>query len=83
MLVSQPKVPWFEPRNFIKIYIFNDFPQNSTVKDFDFKLFRVLRGSTLKFDGSPSQYLMFYSNLSGRGVCYKMPKKAFVRCSLG
>ena len=38
------------------------------MKDFNFKLFRVLRGSTLRFDGSPSQYLIFYSNLSGRGV---------------
>ena len=28
----------------------------------------VPRGSTLRFDGSPSLYLIFHSNLSGRGV---------------
>ena len=38
------------------------------MKDFNFQLFGVLRGSNLRFDGSPSQYLIFYSNLSGRGV---------------
>ena len=68
MLVSQPIGPQFESGKFIKIYIFDDFPQISTVKDFDFQLFWVLRGSTLGFDGSPSWYLTFYSNLIGRGV---------------
>ena len=68
MLVSQPRGPRFESRNFIKIYIFNDFPQISTVKDFNFQLFGVLRGSTLRFDGSPLLFLTFYSNQSGRGV---------------
>ena len=62
------KVPGLNPGISSKIYIFNDFPQISTVKDFNFKLFRFLRGSSLRFDGSPSQYLIFYSNLSGRGV---------------
>ena len=38
------------------------------MKDFNFQLFGVLRGSTLGFDGSPSWYLTFYSNLFGRGV---------------
>ena len=38
------------------------------MKDFNFQLFGVLRGSTLGFDGSPSWYLTFYLNLSGRGV---------------
>ena len=38
------------------------------MKDFNFQLFGVLRGSTLRFDGSPLLYLTFYSNLSGRGV---------------
>ena len=70
MLVSQPKGPRFESRNFIKFYIFDDFPQISTVKDFNFQLIGVLRGSTLKFDGSPLLYLTFYSNLFGRGVIY-------------
>ena len=56
--------------NFIKIYIFNEFPQISTVKDFNFQLFGVLRGSTLRFDGSPLLFLVFYSNQSGRGVSY-------------
>ena len=62
------KVRGFESRNFIKIYIFNDFPQISTVKDFNFKLFRVLRGSTLRFDGSPLLYSTFHSNIFRRGV---------------
>ena len=31
-------------------------------------VFVVLRGSTLRFDGSPLLYLIFYSNLSARGV---------------
>ena len=72
MLVSQPKGPRFESRNFFKFYIFDDFPQISTVKDFNFQLFGVLRGSTLRFDGSPLLYLTFYSNLSGRGVLYQL-----------
>ena len=38
------------------------------VKDFNFQLFEVLRGSTLRFDGSPLLYLIFHSNLFGRGV---------------
>ena len=38
------------------------------MKDFNFQLFGVLRGSTLGFDGSPLWYLKFYSNLSGHGV---------------
>ena len=38
------------------------------MKDFDFQLFGVIRGSTLGFDGSPKRYLTFYTNLSGRGV---------------
>ena len=79
MLVSQPKGPWFEPRNFIKIYISDDFPQISTVKDFNFQLFGVLRGSTLRFDGSPLLYLIFYSNLSGPGVQRKQYRKALAR----
>ena len=42
--------------------------QKLTVQDFNFQLFGILRGSTLRFDGSPLLYLIFYSNLSGRGV---------------
>ena len=38
------------------------------MKDFNFQLFGVVRGSTLRFDGFPSLYLVFHSNLSGRGV---------------
>ena len=38
------------------------------MKDFNFQLFGVLRRSTLRFNGSPLLFLMFYSNLSGRGV---------------
>ena len=38
------------------------------MKDFNFQLFGVLRGSTLRFDGSPLLFLTFYSNQSGRGV---------------
>ena len=67
-MVSQPKGLRFEYRNTIRFYIFDDFSQISTVKDFDFQLFGVLEGSTLRFDGSPLLYLTFYSNLSGRGV---------------
>ena len=56
-----------KPRCFIKIHIFNDFPQISTMKIFNFRLFGFLRGSILRFDGSSLLYLIFYSNLSGRG----------------
>ena len=43
------------------------------MKDFNFQLFRVLRGSTLRFDGSPLLLLTFYSNQSGRGVlCFPL-----------
>ena len=42
------------------------------MKDFNFQLFGVLRGSTLGFDGSPLWYLTFYSNLSGRGVVWNL-----------
>ena len=38
------------------------------MKDFNFQLFGVLRGSALRFDGSPLLFLTFYSNLSGLGV---------------
>ena len=38
------------------------------MKDFNFQLFGVLRVSPVRFDGSPSWYLTFYLNLSGRGV---------------
>ena len=38
------------------------------MKDFNFQLFGVQRGSTLRFDGSPLLFLTFYSNQSGRGV---------------
>ena len=38
------------------------------MQDFNFQLFGILRVSTVRFDGSPSWYLTFYSNLSGRGV---------------
>ena len=69
-MASQSKGPRLKSRNFFKINIFNDFPQISTVKDFNFQLFGVLRGSTLGFDGSPLWYLTFYLNLSGRGVLY-------------
>ena len=68
-MVSHSKDLRFESWNFIKIYIFDDFPQISTVKDFNFQLFRVLRGSTLRFDGSPLLYLVFYPNLSGWPWC--------------
>ena len=37
------------------------------MKDFNFQLFGVLRGSTLRFDGSPSLYSTFNSNVH-RGV---------------
>ena len=67
-LVSQPKGLRFKSRKFVKFYIFDDFPQISTVKDFNFQLFGVLRVSPVRFDGSPSWYLTFYLNLSGRGV---------------
>ena len=41
------------------------------MKDFNFQLFGVLRVSPVRCDGSPSWYLTFYLNLSGRGVkCY-------------
>ena len=66
--VSQSIGTRYEPRNLTKIYFFNDFPQFSTAKDFNFQLFGVLRGSTLRFDGSPLLFLTFYSNQSGRGV---------------
>ena len=36
--------------------------------DFNFQLFGILRVSPVRFDGSPSWYLTFYLNLSGRGV---------------
>ena len=39
-----------------------------TVQDFNFQLFGILRVSPVRFDGSPSWYLTFYLNLSGRGV---------------
>ena len=42
--------------------------QKLTMWDFDFQLFGILRGSTLRFDGSHLLYLIFHSNLSGRGV---------------
>ena len=64
-MVSQPKGPRFNPRNFIKIYIFDNFSQIFTVKDFNFQLFGVLRGPTLRFDGSHLLFLRFYSNLTG------------------
>ena len=38
------------------------------MEDFNFQLFKVLKGSTLRFDGSPLLFLTFYSNQSGRGV---------------
>ena len=38
------------------------------MKDFNFQLFGVLRGSTLRFDGSPLLFSTYYSNQSGRGV---------------
>ena len=41
-----------------------------TVQDFNFQLFRILRVSPVRFDGSPSWYLTFYSNLSDCGVGY-------------
>ena len=44
--------------------------QKLTVQDFNFKLFGTLGVSTLRFNGSPSLYLIFHSNLSGRGVIY-------------
>ena len=68
VLVFQSKGTQYKPRNFTRIHIFNDFPQISTLKDFKFQLFWVLRGSTLRFDGSPLLFLTFYSNQSGRGV---------------
>ena len=71
-MVSQSKCTRSESRNFTKIYFFNDFPQISTVKDFNFQLFGFLRKSTLRFDGSPLLYLIFYSNLSGCGVSIKL-----------
>ena len=46
--------------------------QKLTVQDFNFQLFGILRGSTLRFDGSPLLYLISYSNLSGRGVTHKV-----------
>ena len=42
--------------------------QKLTVQDFNFQLFGILRVSPVRFDGSPSWYLTFYLNLSGRGV---------------
>ena len=86
MLVSQPKGPRFKSRNFIKFYIFDDFPQISTVKDFNFQLLGVLRGSTLRFDGSLLLFLTFYLNQSGRGVTSEVDqnvKKLETSSSLG
>ena len=36
--------------------------------DFNFQLYEILRLSTLSFGGSPLLLIIFYSNLSGRGV---------------
>ena len=38
------------------------------MQDFNFQLVEILRASTLRFDGFPLRYLIFHSNLSGRGV---------------
>ena len=66
------KVPGLNPGISPKSYFVNDFPQISTVKDFDFQLFGVLMGSTLKFDGSPSLFLTSYSNQSDHCVFYQL-----------
>ena len=52
------------------------------MKDFNFQLFGVLRGSTLRFDGSPLLYLTFYSNLTGRGVTDLTLKILLLICSV-
>ena len=59
-----------------------------TVQDFNFQLFGILRVSPVRFDGSPSWYLTFYLNLSGRGVnsnfqilAIFQKKKLFLICS--
>ena len=43
------------------------------MKDFNFQLFGVLRGSTLRFDGSPLLFLTFYSNQCCRCVSAPTP----------
>ena len=51
--------------------------QKLTVQDFSFQLFGILRESALRFDGSPLLYLIFYSNLSGCGVCMEIFQTPF------
>ena len=43
--------------------------QKLTTQDFNLQLFGILRVSTLRFDGSPLQNLIFYSNLSCEPWC--------------
>ena len=49
------------------------------MKDFNFQLFWVLRGSTLRFDVSPLLFLTFYSNQSGHGVLESMILEVFFK----